>query len=60
MSTDVFTDFDIQAYIDNELDHEDAKRVQHYIDANPQAARRYEELRKQKKILQLWWKHREH
>ncbi len=49
------TDFDIQALVDNELGREEQKRVRAYIETMPEAGRRYEELLRQKLILQEWW-----
>lgn len=50
------TDYDIQAYIDNELDHETEKVVRHYIEHTTQARERYKELKRQKTSLISWWK----
>lgn len=49
------SDFDIQAYLDNELDWERAKAVLAYIESDPQAKQRYEHLRAQKGLLRDWW-----
>ena len=49
------TDFDIQALVDNELGREEQKRDRAYIETMPEAGRRYEELLRQKLILQEWW-----
>lgn len=49
------SDFDIQAYLDNELDWERAKAVLTYIESDPEAKRRYEQLRQQKGMLRDWW-----
>lgn len=53
---DIVTDFDIQALVDNELTWEEEKRVLNYIEQTPYAQKRYEELRRQKSVLQDWWK----
>lgn len=50
------SDFDLQAYLDSELDWERAKNVLAYIESNPSARQRYEELQKQKLMLREWWK----
>jgi hypothetical protein len=41
--------------VDNELSWEEEKQVRAYVDAFPDARRRYEELAKQKRLLQEWW-----
>ncbi|MCK6418103.1 MAG: hypothetical protein L6Q57_04080 [Alphaproteobacteria bacterium] len=48
-------DFDIQALVDYELSYESEKSVRQYVEANPGAKKRYEELRRQKMLLQAWW-----
>ncbi len=50
-----YTDYDLQALVDNELEYERAKNVRRYVQTDPVAAERYEELLQQKKLLQLWW-----
>jgi len=50
------TDFDIQALVDNELNWEQEKRVRSFIDADPKAKARFEMMRRQKGLLQDWWK----
>lgn len=52
------SDYDIQALIDDELSHEEARQVQSYIEKNSGARRRYQELLSQKSLLKLWWKGR--
>ncbi len=49
------TDLDIQALVDNELDQKDQERVRKAIECNAYFLVRYEELKKQKKLLQDWW-----
>lgn len=49
------TDHDIQALIDNELDAEEEKFVRELIKKNIYAQKRYEELKKQKNLIQMWW-----
>ena len=56
MQDPMITDYDIQAFIDNELDWEQEKRVMQYIESNYTAKKRYEELLNQKKILQEWFR----
>lgn len=51
-----FTDWDLQALVDNELDWETRKQVLRLIDHDPSARRRYDELRTQKKSLLGWWR----
>jgi anti-sigma factor RsiW len=55
MSTRVITDLDIQALADNELSRADAERVRNYIEKNPEAHERYEEILRQKELLKRWW-----
>jgi len=55
MEERIITDMDIQALVDNQLDWEDEKRVRRHLFQSPDAQRRYEELRQQKQVLQLWW-----
>lgn len=55
MTSQSITDFDIQALLDEELDWEDAKRIQQYINASPEAQKRYNELSQQRKMLRSWW-----
>ena len=54
----IFTDFDIQALIDNELSWEEEKKVRKYLRENVRAKERYLELKKQKELLQKWWQQR--
>lgn len=49
------TDHDIQALIDNELDAEEEKFVRELIKKNIYAQKRYEELKQQKNLIQMWW-----
>ena len=49
------TDFDIQAYIDDELEAEDAHRIGEFIENNKWARQRYLELVRQNQILLQWW-----
>ena len=50
------TDYDIQALVDNELEYETAKKIRTRINNSPDACNRYQELIKQKHLLQEWWK----
>lgn len=49
------TDFDIQSLVDNELGREEEKSVRAYIESDPDAHGRYEELTRQKRLLLEWW-----
>jgi len=49
------TDYDLQALVDNELDHEEEKRIRAYIEQDFSARKRYDELVKQKKAVMQWW-----
>lgn len=55
MKFSYITDHDIQALIDDELDHEKAKNVRAYLDRHPNAQKRYDKLTEQKRLLQNWW-----
>ncbi len=55
MNTKTVTDLDIQALADNELSRADAERVRNYIEHNPEAHERYEEILRQKEMLKDWW-----
>lgn len=54
------TDYDIQAYVDNELCHEKSKVIQNYITINEEATRRYKQLIEQKRLLKMWWQSETH
>lgn len=56
MNIHMISDYDIQAYIDNELNHEKAKTVRAYIEENRHARERYKKLVAQKDLLKSWWK----
>lgn len=49
------TDLDIQAFVDNELNEDDQKRVKTFILENRPAGERYLELSEQKELLKGWW-----
>jgi len=53
--TSQINDYDIQAYVDGELEKEDKKRIWRFIAANPSAMRRYKQLCEQKEALRNWW-----
>lgn len=56
MNSKLITDYDIQAFIDNELSCEQEKKVLSYLNDNETAMQRYEELKTQKKAIQDWFK----
>ncbi len=60
MNTKFFTDYDIQALVDNELTWEDEKKVRDFIGRNPPAQKRYDELERQKNLLKEWWRSQKH
>lgn len=60
MKTDALTDYDIQALVDDELPHEEAKEILTLIERNPMVQKRYQELLEQKRLLKLWWKGSHH
>lgn len=49
------TDYDIQAFVDGELDHERAKYVREQIRQNSKLKKRYSDLLSQQKHLKSWW-----
>ena len=53
--TNIITDYDIQALVDDELDHERAKQVKLYVEQDRRAQERYSELKEQKDLLKQWW-----
>ena len=55
MTIQTITDFEIQALVDNELSWEEEKQVRAYIEASAAARSRYDELVRQKRLLQEWW-----
>lgn len=56
MSSDtIFTDYEIQAFVDGELPAEDEKAVRTLIENNEDAQQRYKELKAQKMALKRWW-----
>ena len=55
MNFSKITDYDIQALVDGELDHERSKHVYDEIQKNQAFNKRYKELLSQKKILVRWW-----
>ena len=52
------TEQDIEALVDNQLEWEAAKVVLQYIDRNSWAQKYYEEIVRQKKLLNAWWEQR--
>ena len=52
------TEQDIEALVDNQLEWEPAKVVLQYIDRNSWAQKYYEEIVRQKKLLNAWWEQR--
>ncbi len=53
-----FSDYDLQALLDNELDEQEKNHVLNFIKNNPSAQKRFEELLKQKNILKKWYKNK--
>lgn len=58
--TKIITDWDIQAYLDNELPWEDQKAVLKALERDLELRRRFSEFRRQKDLLQAWWNEKEH
>lgn len=55
MDNDTIDDFAIQALVDQQLDWESEKRVRAYMQMNPVARKRYDELCRQRDMLRSWW-----
>ena len=51
----IVTDYDIQGLVDGELNPEEEQHVLSYLERNSDARQRYEELWKQKMLLQKWY-----
>jgi len=49
------SNYDIQALVDEELSPARARVVLSFLEKDPDAARFYLRLQRQKKTLQLWW-----
>jgi anti-sigma factor RsiW len=49
------TDWDIQAYLDNELTGSDQEAVLRALQHDAELRRRYNELRRQRELLKDWW-----
>ncbi len=49
------TEFDIHALIDNELCWDEEKRVRDQVFSDPAALKKYQNLKNQKKLLNLLW-----
>tara|TARA_R110000764_G_scaffold4085_1_gene16900 strand:+ start:13437 stop:13628 length:192 start_codon:yes stop_codon:yes gene_type:complete len=57
MTHNFITDYEIQALVDNELEHERAKNILNSMDSNPHVYERYKQLMEQKRLLRLWGAH---
>lgn len=55
-SKETITDWDIQALLDKELSPQEESFVLQALQQNPDLQARYNALRNQKNLLQLWWK----
>lgn len=55
MKLEPHTNYLLQAYVDDELDPDDIKRVEMLIAENVALQKKYNELIKQKNLLQTWW-----
>ncbi|MGQ0527369.1 MAG: anti-sigma factor family protein [Alphaproteobacteria bacterium] len=51
----IITDFDIQAMVDGELSPMEVKKVRAHLDRDPNAQKRYQELKRQKALLRNWY-----
>lgn len=54
-SSDLISDMDLQALVDDELDSSRRYQVMAAIKEDEKAQRRFEELCRQKELLRLWW-----
>lgn len=56
MSTFNVTDWDLQAYLDNELPWEEQKTILKALENDPHLRQRFNDFRRQKELLQKWWR----
>lgn len=54
--TKIITDWDIQAYLDNELPWEEQKAVIKALEGDSDLRQLYNDYRRQKALLQEWWR----
>ena len=54
------TERDIEAYIDGCLEPGEHRRVKEYIETDAEAKEKYEHFKRQKEMLQDWWKRKHH
>jgi anti-sigma factor RsiW len=50
-----FSNYDLQAFIDGELDGGGERRMKKLIAENPEIKERYQELIRQRHLLKCWW-----
>jgi GrpB-like predicted nucleotidyltransferase (UPF0157 family) len=50
------SDQDLEALVDGQLDIQTASRLEDALRSDSDARRRYQALKEQKRLLQLWWK----
>lgn len=55
MMMKTITDWDIQAYLDNELNGADLESVTRALQHDLELRRRYNDLRRQRDLLKEWW-----
>ena len=55
----MISDYDIQAFVDNELDSNDRQRIQAVINTHSGVRKRYYELLRQKSLIMNWVKRKE-
>lgn len=48
-------DWDIEAFVDNELDWEDEKYVRNLLKYDPKSEKHYQTLRRQKQLINMYW-----
>lgn len=58
MTEELVSDWDIQAYIDNELPPDKEREILACLTRDADLRERYKALERQKALLRLWW--REH
>lgn len=51
-----FSELDIQALIDNEMDWEEQKQLLFHLESDETLKKKYHSLLEQKHLIQRWWK----
>lgn len=56
----IVTDWDIQAFLDNELTDDEQAAVLRALREDTDLRRRFNALRRQRELLQQWWQGKDH